>query len=84
MLAGTGVSHDQSDIKAAAVHMVFASRTSQDFITPQQVVDLESWAGQHILSVLSTFDIHETVRKIFLFTINEVLTGSVQETAPRD
>lgn len=32
-------------IRAAAVHLVFASRTSQDFITPQEVSDLEEWAG---------------------------------------
>ncbi|KAG6849185.1 hypothetical protein H0H93_010642 [Arthromyces matolae] len=32
-------------IRAAAVHMVFASRTSQDFITPDQVTELERWTG---------------------------------------
>ena len=35
-----------SVIKAAAAHMVYASRTSQDFITPQAVKDLERWTGQ--------------------------------------
>ncbi|KNZ71611.1 Purine nucleoside phosphorylase deoD-type, partial [Termitomyces sp. J132] len=30
-------------IRAAAVHMVFASRTSQEFITPNQVTELERW-----------------------------------------
>jgi hypothetical protein len=33
-------------IKAAAAHMVFASRTSQDFITPQDVKELERWTGE--------------------------------------
>lgn len=32
-------------IRAAAVHMVFASRKSRDFITPQQVQELEYWTG---------------------------------------
>lgn len=32
-------------IRAAAVHLVFASRTSQDFITPEEVSTLEDWAG---------------------------------------
>ena len=32
-------------IRAAAVQMVFASRTSQDFITPEEVTNLEHWAG---------------------------------------
>lgn len=32
-------------IRAAAAHMVYASRTSQAFITPEQVVDLEKWIG---------------------------------------
>ena len=32
-------------IKAAAAQMIFASRTSQDFITPEQVSELEKWTG---------------------------------------
>lgn len=32
-------------IRAAAAQMVFASRTSQAFITPHQVSDLERWTG---------------------------------------
>lgn len=35
-----------SVIRAAATHMVFASRKSRDFITPQQVDELEHWTGQ--------------------------------------
>jgi len=34
-----------SVIRAAAVHLVFASRTSQDFITPEEVTELERWTG---------------------------------------
>jgi uridine phosphorylase len=33
-------------IRAAGVHMVFASRKSRDFITPEQVNEVEAWAGQ--------------------------------------
>jgi uridine phosphorylase len=32
-------------IRAAAAQMVFASRTSQAFITPDQVSELENWTG---------------------------------------
>jgi uridine phosphorylase len=35
-----------SVIRAAAVHMVFASRKSQDFITPKQVEETENWTSQ--------------------------------------
>lgn len=35
-----------SFIKAAAAQMVFASRTTQDFITPQDVKELERWTGE--------------------------------------
>jgi uridine phosphorylase len=33
-------------IRVAAVHMVFASRTSLEFITPQSVDELETWTGK--------------------------------------
>jgi uridine phosphorylase len=33
-------------IRAAAAQMVFASRLSQDFVTPDQVDQLESWTGK--------------------------------------
>jgi uridine phosphorylase len=33
-------------IRAAAAQMVFASRTSQEFITPEQVAILEDWTGK--------------------------------------
>ena len=35
-----------SVIRAAATHLVFASRKSQDFITPRQVAEVEKWTGQ--------------------------------------
>ncbi len=36
----------KSIIRAAAVQMIFASRLSQDFITPEQVDRLEHWTGK--------------------------------------
>lgn len=33
-------------LRAAGAQMVFASRLSQDFITPEQVTRLESWTGK--------------------------------------
>lgn len=36
----------ESSIRVAAVHMVFASRTSLEFITPQSVDELETWTGK--------------------------------------
>ena len=52
----------QPSIKAAAVHMVFASRTSQDFITPTQVDKLEAWCGRAVLEALINFEIPDAVR----------------------
>jgi len=53
------VNTEDSVIRAAAVHMVFASRTSQDFITPAQVSELETWTGKGVLNALSGFRIPE-------------------------
>lgn len=33
-------------IRVAAAQMVFASRTSQDFIAPERVTETEQWTGQ--------------------------------------
>ena len=41
--------------------MTFASRTSQEFITPQQVLDLEAWAGLRVLTGLCAFHINDDV-----------------------
>lgn len=48
---------EKPEIKAAAVHMVFASRSSQDFITPEQVAGLEAWSGLGVLEALREFPI---------------------------
>jgi len=44
-------------IKAAAAQMVFASRSSQDFITPEQVTELEKWCARGVLEALRGFEI---------------------------
>lgn len=51
----------QSSIRAAAVQMVFASRSSQDFITPEHVSKLEAWSGQAVLEALRAMDIPQDV-----------------------
>ena len=48
-------------IRAAAAQMVFASRTSQDFITPQQVAAIEAWTGRAVLEALSGIEIEPVV-----------------------
>lgn len=48
-----------SIIRAAATHLVFASRKSQDFITPQQVAEVEKWTGQGVLNALVNLDISQ-------------------------
>jgi len=50
---------DNTVIRAAAAQMVFASRVSQDFITPQHVSQLEQWSGLAMLEALCTVDIPE-------------------------
>ncbi|KZT68502.1 purine and uridine phosphorylase [Daedalea quercina L-15889] len=44
-------------IRAAAAQMVFASRTSQDFITPEMVGEIEAWSGRAVLEALAGFAI---------------------------
>jgi uridine phosphorylase len=49
-------------IRAAAAQMVFASRSSQDFITPDQVNELEEWSGRGVLEALAKSGIAPEVR----------------------
>ncbi|KAF8181593.1 nucleoside phosphorylase domain-containing protein [Pholiota molesta] len=46
-------------IRAAALHMVFASRKSRDFITPQQVQEIERWTGEGALNALINIEIRK-------------------------
>ena len=57
----------KSRIRAAAVHMIFASRISQVFITPEEVDVLEEWCGLAVLKALVTFPVSVSVasRRIF-------------------
>lgn len=48
-------------IRAAAVQMVFAARSSQEFITPEHVTKLEAWSGQAVLEALCATDISQDV-----------------------
>ncbi|KAF8547984.1 purine and uridine phosphorylase, partial [Imleria badia] len=47
----------QPTIRAAAVQMVFAARSSREFITPEHVSKLEAWCGQAVLDALYAMDI---------------------------
>lgn len=49
-------------IRAAAAQMVFASRTSQDFISPEQVASVEAWTGRAVLEALVGLEIEPDVR----------------------
>ncbi|KAG1898686.1 purine and uridine phosphorylase [Suillus fuscotomentosus] len=44
-------------IRAAAAQMVFASRSSQAFISPDQVNELEKWSGRGVLEALTKFGV---------------------------
>ncbi|KAJ7158120.1 nucleoside phosphorylase domain-containing protein [Mycena filopes] len=44
-------------IRAAAAQMVFASRTSQGFITPEEVAVLEEWTAKGVLDALAEMQI---------------------------
>ena len=50
-------------IRAAAAQMVFASRTSQDFITPEMVAEIEAWSGRAVLEALASFEIPAEVSR---------------------
>ncbi|PPQ90719.1 hypothetical protein CVT25_005027 [Psilocybe cyanescens] len=57
-----------SVIRAAGIHMVFASRKSQDFITPEQVQEVEDWAGQGVLNALINIDIPKDVSDLVAYS----------------
>jgi uridine phosphorylase len=62
-------------IKAAAAQIVFASRSSQDFITPEQVKETEKWCAQGVLEALRGFDISPDVQT-FLLNLMEMLMSN--------
>lgn len=64
-VATSSVSHTRLKppprIRAAAAQMVFASRTSQDFISPEQVASIEAWTGRAVLDALAGLPIDPEV-----------------------
>ena len=49
-------------IRAASAQIIFAARKSRDFITPEQVAEIETWCGLGVLEALRTFEINPEVR----------------------
>ncbi|KAI0653772.1 purine and uridine phosphorylase [Cubamyces menziesii] len=71
-------------IRAAAAQMVFASRTSQDFITPQEVASIEAWTGRAVLEalvglVIQPDRLHEEKGSVW----EVVQNGEAEITVPR-
>ena len=65
-------------IKAAAAQMVFASRSSQDFITPKQVIELENWCARGVLEALRGFQIARDVWTSLLNFVKKLIYFSLQ------
>lgn len=80
VLSGVGSSFV---IRAAAAQMVFASRTSQDFITPAQVTELEAWTGRGVLDALSGFELAAEVCSM-AFLLRLELTIFFQRLHPEE
>ena len=49
---------ENTRIRAAAVHMIFASRLSQEMIKPEAVVALEEWSGRAVLEAVAGFTLN--------------------------
>lgn len=49
-------------IRAASAQIIFAARNSRDFITPQQVDEIEAWCGVAVLEALRSLEIEPKVR----------------------
>ncbi|PWN50955.1 purine and uridine phosphorylase [Violaceomyces palustris] len=50
-------SNDGKKIRTGAVQMIFANRTTSDFITPDECEKLELWAGKSVLQALASINI---------------------------
>jgi uridine phosphorylase len=53
-----------SSIRAAAAQMVFAARLSKEFITPEQVTELEAWTGKGVLDALAKVEVRGAVSSL--------------------
>ena len=60
-------------IRAAAAQMIFASRLSKAFITPDEVVELERWSGRGILEALIGINLPTDVGRSYSSPISPVL-----------
>lgn len=79
-----GLSTSRPQIKAAAAQMVFASRSSQDFITPEQVKETEKWCAQGMLEALTGFEISPDVQTFLLNLMQMQISNFIHsEFTPR-
>lgn len=62
--------------------MVFASRMTQEFITPGHVLELERWVGRACLDALTQFEIAEEVRTIGHISIYSDLKCTAVAASP--
>ncbi|KAL1940527.1 hypothetical protein VTO73DRAFT_7962 [Trametes versicolor] len=70
-------------IRAAAAQMVFASRTSQDFITPEEVASVEAWTGRAVLEALVGLEIEPDRLHEEKGSVWEIKEGEQTQTVPR-
>ncbi|OBZ78779.1 hypothetical protein A0H81_00040 [Grifola frondosa] len=73
----------QPRIIAAATQMVFASRTSQDFITPQEVAQIEAWCGRAVLDALIGIAIDTTRLHDEVGSVWELKAGEIEDAMVR-
>lgn len=74
-----------SVIRAAATHLVFASRKSQDFITPQQVAEVEKWTGQVRVQFLNSQGLSNLLTTLHLPRFGFVIaSGGIERVSELD
>ena len=64
-------------IRAASAQMVFAARGSRDFITPEQVIELEGWSARAVLEAATKFKIENEVLVFHDFSVTVYLCNHV-------
>ncbi|KAI0638742.1 purine and uridine phosphorylase [Trametes polyzona] len=70
-------------IRAAAAQMVFASRTSQDFISPEDVARIEAWTGRAVLDALIGLEIEPDRLHEEKGSVWEIKEGEHAQAVPR-
>ena len=58
-------------IRAAAAQMIFAARLSKGFITPDDVVELERWAGRGVLEALIGINLPADVGRSYSSSVSQ-------------